>query len=136
MATDYGRDVRCTTSLKTGRFVSGVRLVAEACFRRLTTPRGMLRGGDEEANYGLDLTELLGATNLRGVEASLPGRIRAELEKDPRVEEVTVDVLVTTTPAGDSTFSITIDVVTGLGPFTLQLLASAVTVEILGITTS
>ncbi len=118
--------------MKTGRFVSGLRLVAEACYRRLTTPRGTLRGGDEEANYGLDLMELVGVTNLRAVEASLPGRIRAELEKDPRIESVSVDVLVTKV-AAMATFTITIECVTGIGPFTLQVLASAVTVELLGI---
>ncbi|HXG69984.1 MAG TPA: hypothetical protein VNJ04_05145 [Gemmatimonadaceae bacterium] len=130
---DYGRDMSCTTSLKTGRFVSGVRLVAEACYRRLTTPRGTLRGGEDESNYGLDLTAIIGRTDARSVEASLPGRIRSELEKDERIESVAVDMLVTT-DAGRTTFGITVQCVTGEGPFELQLLASDVTVELLGIT--
>lgn len=134
MAVDYGRDVSCTDSMKTGRFATGVRLVAEAAYRRLITPRGMLRGGEEEANYGLDLTELCGTTNPTATAASLGGRIRAELLKDERIESVDVDVLTTTTAASEVSFTITIAAVTGAGPFTLQVLASTVTVELLGIT--
>jgi len=134
MSVDFGRDVSCTDSMKTGRFVTGARMVAEACYRRLVTPRGTLRGGEEEQNYGLDLTELCGSTNPTSAAASLPGRIRSELSKDERVESVDVEVLVTTDgPA--TTFAITIAVQTGAGPFTLSLLASAVTVELLGLTT-
>jgi hypothetical protein len=132
MSVDFGRDVSCTDSIKTGRFVTGARLVGEACYRRLTTPRGMLRGGESEQNYGLDLTALVGGTNPKSTAASLPGRIRGELLKDERVESVTVDVLTVTSGALVS-FDITISVVTGAGPFTLQLLASAVTVELLGL---
>ncbi len=69
---DFGREISCTDSLKTGRFSTGARLVAEAAYRRLTTPRGTLRGGEEEANYGIDLTEMCGATNVKLLQASLP----------------------------------------------------------------
>ncbi len=117
----------------TTRFVTGPMLVAEACYRRLTTPRGMLRGGEDEANYGLDLTELVGGTNPKAVSASLQGRIASELRKDERVESVEVDVFVETAPNSMVSYTITIDVVTGAGPFTLQILASTVTVALLGI---
>lgn len=134
MAVDFGRDTSCTTSLRTGRFVSGARLVGEAAYRRLTTPRGMLRGGEEEANYGLDLTELVGSVSAKRDQASIPGRIRSELTKDERI--VTVDVQVAISTAGPATtFDITIDAVTTAGPFTLVLRASALTVELLGLTT-
>lgn len=135
---DLGRDVSCTDSILTGRFSTGAQLVAEAAYRRLTTPRGMLRGGEAEANYGLDLTELCGATNARSIQASLPGRIRSELTKDERIESAAVNVAVNVAVSQDgpdTTFSITVECVTSDGPFTLQLLASAVTVELLGITT-
>ncbi len=135
MSTDYGRDVSCTDSLKTGRFVTGARLVGEAAYRRLTTPRGMLRGGEEEQNYGLDLTELCGATNPDSAAAALPGRIRSELSKDERIASVDVDVLVSKS-GPETTFTITIEAQTvAAGPFTLVLLASAVTIELLGVTT-
>ena len=131
---DFGRDVSCLDSLRTGRFVAGARLVGEACYRRLTTPRGMLRGGEAEQNYGLDLTELCGSTNPKAAAASLPGRIRSELSKDERVESVDVSVL-STTEGPATSFAITIAVQTAAGPFELQMLASAVTVELLGLTT-
>ncbi len=134
MATDYGRDISGTDFLKTGRFVTKTRLVGEAAYRRLTTPRGMLRGGEEEENYGLDLTELVGNVNPTAASASLPGRIKSELLKDERIESVDVEVLVTTT-GPETSFQITIEALTGEGPFTLQLLATAVTVELLGVGT-
>ncbi len=130
--TDFGRDMSCTTELRTGRFATGARLVGEACFRRLTTPRGMLRGGEEEANYGLDLTELIGSGNVKADAASLPGRIKSELKKDERV--LTVDATVTVTTEGPATvFDIAIECDTDEGPFTLTLRASDVDVELLGI---
>lgn len=132
MSTNFGRDTSCTTSLKTGRFVVGTRLVAEAIYRRLTTPRGMLRGGEEEANYGLDLCGLVGTTDPIATAASLPGRIQAELLKDERIESVSVSV-VPLVEGPSVSFTITIAAVTGAGPFTLTLRASSVSVELLGV---
>lgn len=132
---DYGRDISCTTSLGTGRFVSGARLVAESCYRRLTTPRGMLRGGEDDSTFGVDLTALVGGTNPKATAASLPGRIASELQKDERIESVSVDVLTDTSRSGLVTFTITVSAETGAGPFTLTLLASAVTVDLLEIAT-
>ncbi len=134
MAVDYGRDISCLDSLSSGRFATRARLVGEACYRRLTTPRGMLRGGEEESNYGIDLSELVGSVNPKSAAASLPGRIASELSKDERIESVEIDVLVTT-EGPETSFAITIEAVTGAGPFTLKLLASSVTVALLGIET-
>jgi len=96
----------------------------------------MLRGGEAEDNYGIDLTELIGGTNSKSLEASLPGRIVAELSKDERIESITVDVLALRSTDGTVSFQITVDATTGEGPFELQLLASAVTVELLGVPTA
>lgn len=134
MATNYGKDTSCTTSLRTGRYATGLRLVAEAAYRRLTTPRGMLHGGEEEADYGLDLTDLIGSSAPDVVAVSLPGRIASELAKDERIEGVDVDVAVQR--EGPATrFLITIEATTGEGPFTLQVVANEVTAELLGLTT-
>ncbi len=134
MSTDFGRDISCTDTLRTGRFVTGTRLVGEACYRRLTTPRGSLRGGEEEANYGLDLSELVGSVSTKSDLAALPGRIRTELLKDERIEAVNASVLATGGKL--ATFDVTIECQTSAGPFTLTLLASGVTVELLGIKTT
>lgn len=130
--TDYGRDTSCTTSLRTGRFVTGVRLVAEAAFRRVSTKRGLLRGGEAEKDYGIDLSDYVGSTNPKRDAAALPGIIGGELRKDERIEHVDVDVLIVRDGA-ETNFEITIEAQTGEGPFTLVILASKVTVELLGI---
>jgi hypothetical protein len=134
MATNFGRDISCTTGLRSGRYASGRRLVAEACYRRLSTPRGMLRGGDEEADYGIDLSEYLGASRPKAAAASLPAIIEAELRKDERVEQV--DTTVTLTSNGvASELLLTVRVTTGEGPFDLQVSVDEVSVELLGIST-
>ena len=133
MATNYGRDVSCTTSRKTGRFSSGTRLVAEACFRRLITPRGMLRGGEDEQDYGLDITELFGSSVSRAERAAIPGRIQNELLKDPRVESVEAIVSETLLPGGAIAWEISITGTATEGPFDLQLAVSGVTTQLLGL---
>lgn len=134
MATEFGRDTSCTDTLRTGRYATGLRLVAEAAYRRLTTPRGMLRGGEDERNYGLDLMSIVGRGNPTLVAAELPGRIRAELLKDERIDAVEVDVAVVTSGPATS-FTVSIDVTTAEGPFALQLSVSDVSVTLLRIST-
>lgn len=132
--TDYGKDISCLDGLRTGRFAKGRRLVAESCYRRLTTPKGMLRGGDEEQDFGIDLLEYLGASNPKQVAAALPAIIEAELLKDERVVEVTA----TCTLSNDGpAFALNIDVhvVTGEGPFNLAISVDEVSVNLLGIST-
>ncbi len=92
----------------------------------------MLRGGEAERNYGKDLSELIGSVAPKLAAASLPGQIKTELLKDERLESVAIVVkMVTEGPK----VSFQIDIVgeTAEGPFTLVLLASAVTIELLGI---
>lgn len=130
--SDLGKDTSCGTGLKTGRYVTGPRLVAEACFRRLTTPRGMLRGGEDEGNYGLDLTDLIGSVTTGADAASLPGRIESELKKDERILDLRVDVADESQGPGRA-FVITIEAETNEGPFTLGISADEVTVDLIGI---
>lgn len=94
----------------------------------------MLRGGEAERNFGLDLTALIGSTSTKADEAALPGRIRAELTKDERIESVDVVVLAKDeSSAGGRSYEITIEAITGEGPFTLAVGVDGVTVELLGI---
>jgi len=134
MAIDFGVDVSCgPRGLRTGRLSRGVTLLAEAAFRRLTTPRGTLRGGDEESIYGEDLTAYVGRTgNTTTTAASLPAIIRAELLKDERFSEVNASVI-RTVNGPTVTFSIAIACATDAGPFTLKLAVDEVTTELLGI---
>jgi hypothetical protein len=114
--------------MRTGRIVTGWRVVAQAIYRRLTTERGTLRGGDEEAAYGVDLAGYVGAVALPAAIAQLPGIVRAECMKDDRVSNVeasaatatasnglvsiTLDIAVTLVDEGES-FDLTLSVSTG-----------------------
>ena len=133
MAAPYfGRDTSCTTKLRTGRYATGSRLVAEAAYRRLTTPRGMLRGGEDEADYGLDLLGLVGSVATKSDAAALEGRIGLELAKDERIVTATATV-VSVTEGARTTFDITVEAETTSGPFTLQIGIDDVTIELLRI---
>jgi hypothetical protein len=132
--TEFGRDISCTDSMRVGRYSTGVRLVAEAAYRRLTTPRGMLLGGEEEADYGFDLSEVIGEVEPNVIAAALPGRISSELTKDERIESV--ETVVTVTQDGPTTtLLVNIDGTTAEGPFSLQLSVSDVTVDLVGLST-
>ena len=133
-ASSFGVDMSCTDEVRTTRLVNGTRIVAEACYRRLITPRGSLIGGEDEANYGLDLTSLVGSTNVDEIAAALPGRIALELQKDDRVGDVSTNVVVTK-DGPSATFGVTIRVTTTEAEaFTLTLAVSDVSVALLGIT--
>jgi hypothetical protein len=112
---------------------SGLQLVAESVYRRLTTTRGTLFGGDDEANFGLNLEDVIGQVTTPSAAAALPGQIEAELQKDERIESVTATVVPVI--SGPSTsWTITIAAQTALGPFLLVLSVSEVTTQLLGIT--
>lgn len=128
--TEFGKDTSCTDELRPGQLVTGKRLLAEAIYRRLTTPRGTLLGGEEEADYGIDLLDLVGSASSKSDLAALPGRIQNELLKDPRIDSVSA--LVTSSSFGPSlSVTIEIDVISSEGPFDLQLSVNEVSVELL-----
>ena len=81
----YGVDTWCGDSLVTGRLSRGKQTAVLALYRRLRTPRGTLRGGEQEQNYGIDLSEYVGQVGVDTALASLPGVVAGELEKDARV---------------------------------------------------
>jgi len=130
--TDFGRDTLCLDSLRTGRYATGVRLVAQRCYHRLTTPRGTLRGGQHERNFGIDLVGMCGAAITTQLEAAIGPRVRNELLKDEQVLTVDVDVSVSGGDL-DRTWTIAVDAQTAEGPFQLVLAVAGVTVEIMGL---
>lgn len=133
MATDFGRDTSCTTSMRTGRIVRGRQLLAEAAFRRITTPPGTLRGGEAERNYGIDVTALVGASEPRKAAARLPGIIRAELLKDERFLDATATVVAIASGAATE-FEINIRLETEeSGAFTFKVGVDEVSAQFLGI---
>lgn len=133
--TDFGTDTYCLDSLRTGRRVSGVRRVAQNAYHRLITPRGTLRGGADEGDFGLDLAGKVGSATTQALQMALPGQISSELRKDPRVESVTVSIVWTKTPAGEVSAELAIEVQTAAGPFELVLGVDAVSAKILRLVT-
>lgn len=134
MTVDYGYDTSATDGIRSGRLVRGVRLVAEAAYRRLITPKGSLRGGRDEQNYGEDLTAYVGSVDSRFVAAALPGVIRAELLKDERIDSVDVAVTVEDLGAGARRYIVRISCAASNGEsFALTLAVSDVDTTLLGI---
>jgi hypothetical protein len=127
-----GRDTYCVDELRPGRYARGVQLVAQRCYHRLVTPRGELLGGDDEANFGFDLASFVGSTAAADIDAMLPVRVRNELLKDPMVDSV--DVKAERTESQKRvTWTLTIRVQSGAGPFDLIVGVSDVTTELLGV---
>lgn len=132
---DFGVDMSATTEIRPGTIVTGPRLVAEALFRRYTTPRGDLRGGEDEANYGEDLTEIIGSVDPKNRGATLSARCRNEALKDDRIDAAALEIeVLETTANGEVSFQIRIDAGTAAGPFSLTMSVSLVTVELVEIT--
>jgi len=131
MSTGYGTDLWCLTSVQPGRLVSGKLLVAQAIYRRLTTPRGTLRG---DLSYGYDVVGLIGAIGTEAAATVLRFAVRAEVMKDDRVQDV--DVTVTRAIVGPGEESLTISLSVLLTEesesFTLTLTASDVSLDVVG----
>jgi hypothetical protein len=130
---DYGRDISCTTSLRTGRLSSGLVLLGEAAYRRITTPRGALRGGEDESIYGIDLLDMIGDASSRQATARLPAQIQNELLKDVRFADVQVSV--TSSADGPSVSYLILISITASGgeSFTLRVGVDEVSSQLLGI---
>lgn len=130
IVVDFGRDTWCRDSLRTGRLASGLELVAQRCYHRVTTPRGSLRGGEDEENFGIDLSAEIGALAGDGNALRLQGAIEGELRKEEVVDTVKATVSETVNGA-EVAYDITIEVETAEGPFELVLAASEVSVDLL-----
>lgn len=88
----YGTDLSCQTDLAEdfGEVDPNSMLaLAEALVRRLDCPRGHL---PDDADYGIDLKGAVNRGSARADLLALAGQIRAELEKDDRVDRASVSV--------------------------------------------
>lgn len=107
----FGKDQWCADRLVTGRYATGWLIVAQACYRRLITPVGMLRWGEEESRYGFDVAGFIGAVGDEAALAALPVLVAAELSKDDRVADVLCIATSTSTNTnGMVTIALAIDV--------------------------
>ncbi len=126
--TDFGRDTLCIGGRRTGRYVSGKRLLGQRLMHRLTMRKGQLRGGVAEQNAGLYLPGLLGATIDDTMLGTIGPRIKNELEKDQQVYTAAATVEQRKV-AGRIAWTITIAVESDVGPFSLVLSVDGVTVD-------
>jgi hypothetical protein len=134
MATGYGRAMWCTDQIRSGRHASGWRVVAQAYYRRLTTPRGTLRGGEEESAYGFDVCGYVGAVGEAIALRALPAQVAAELAKDDRGTGVSCEAAIATDADGLTSIVLTITATLAdeSDDFTLTLAVTSTTVTILG----
>ncbi len=107
------------------RRITGNEAVAHAVARRLVTARGSMSWAPD---VGFDVRSYLNESLDRSTLLFLSGAIRAEAEGDERVRSADVR-LDFDQPTGALTISLSI--VTGDGPFTLVLRASALSVSLL-----
>ena len=130
--TDYGRDTLCLTELRTGRYATGVRLVAQRFFHALTTPRGSLSGDERHANWGDDLADCLGLPGGVAAEAAIRAKIARAAGNEDAIMSVTTAIVSEQLADGSWSHAVTLDAQTAAGPFTLVLSVDAVTVALLG----
>lgn len=91
MTTDFGTDLDCADDLREMMtLTSGLRLVAQAVYRRLSTPRGMVI---DAPGYGYDLRALLHKGQTPTARTAIPGLVRAEVLKDERIDNAEVQVV-------------------------------------------
>ena len=128
---DFGTDLSCTDDLDEAMAeVSGLEVVAPAIHRRLFTPRGTLWNGSEGLNYGLDLREFLNRTMTPKFVATIPGEIQNEVAKDERV----LSCKATVVESSLLSMTISLSVVTGVGPFAMVLSVDKAAVQLVAFT--
>ena len=123
---DYGRDLSCMTDLtSTATEVTGRLLLAESCVRRLQTDQGALI---DDPNYGYNIVgEIDNDLTDRDI-ARIASQVDNELMKDERIRlsQTTASYVQKT-----GILTVSIRLTDHIGPFTLVLAISAVTIDIL-----
>lgn len=125
--TDYGTDLAGVGDLDPyGAVVSGTLVVAQACARRLSTPRGRVI---DDPNYGFDLTQFINDDATNSSLAALRAGTVSECLKDERVLTATCDAVL-----ARNVLTVTVKLTTGDGPFSLVLTVDKTSVQVLSVT--
>jgi phage baseplate assembly protein W len=131
--SDLGRDTLCIGSLRTGCYATGVRLVAQRLYHALSTPRGSLCGDEHHANWGDDLTDVVGMPGGAAAEARIRAKVARAASNDETIRSVSTTIASTQDADGSWSHAVTIDAVTAEGPFQLVVPSIAdLTVAMLG----
>ncbi len=122
---DFGTTLSCTFDLDPmGAVVSGLTALSQALVRRITTPRGRLL---TDPNYGYDVTGELNDDVTTQQVAAIGSAMDQEFLKDQRV----FASLTTVTLASDGSLDTSSLIQSSLGPFSLVLSVSQVSVAII-----
>lgn len=125
--TAFGSCWSCISDLvMPATMATGFQVVGEAVVRRWQTPRGGLIG---DPNYGLDLSDMVGADLTRVEIAALANAASSEAEKDERV--LSCDVTLT---FFNGTMTVIGRIQTAQGPFQLVVSVDQVSVTLLQVT--
>lgn len=128
---DYGRDISCTDDtnpMMTELKDDDVRLVEEAIFRRLITPKGRLL---DDSLYGFDLHQFQNAAVDAKVVATVQAGIRGQCFAEETVETATVVVEVLGDDPQDLSMVIDVSGECAAGPFQFTVEVSQVSVSLL-----
>ncbi|WP_437623395.1 hypothetical protein [Sorangium sp. So ce1151] len=123
----FGADLDCGEDLREDMRLASPRLaLAQAAYRRLTTPRGAVI---DSPDYGTDLRELLSRGMTSAELAAVPGVVRGELTKDERFESVDVRTRMLDT----ATLELVIRCRTASSPFELTMNVTAAAATLAGV---
>lgn len=122
---DFGTTLSCVFDIDSmGATVSGLLALSQALVRRITTPRGRLL---TDPNYGYDVSGELNDDVVAQQVGQIGANIDAEFLKDQRVFASTTTV----TLLPDNSLNTSSSIQSALGPFSLILSVSNVTVTII-----
>jgi hypothetical protein len=125
--SDLGIDIAAITDIWPDfRLARGRTNLAMALLRRLRTPRGALAEFGDDPDYGYDIIDQLNSEHTEAELAGIDAEVDGEVLKDPRVRSAEVETIFT---RENNELSVTIDVLSGEGPFRLVLAVSDLTVE-------
>jgi hypothetical protein len=129
--TGFGTDITLTDDLSpVWGLSSDDECLANAIYRKVTTPPGSLDEIDDPSYDSIDLRSYVNLKLNKAGVSNLKSRLSAVCENDPRVRRCIADVKFT---FETMTMVVELQLLTAQGPFTLVLMATDVTVEILSI---
>lgn len=123
-----GCDIACTTGFPLRmRMCWGQENLGNAQIRRLNADEGSLASIGDDPDYGYNLADQINASFDRsqpGALAAVGGRVRAELEKDVRINQAKARII-----AGGDSLTVYLNLSTEVGPFSLVVGVSDLTVD-------
>jgi hypothetical protein len=126
--TFYGSDTYCINDLPLvdTQVTDPVQLIGQRIVRRLSTPRGALALIGDDPNFGYDVRQWINNKAGPGDIALAQAAIESECLKDEQIIGVTASIAFS---ANTSAMTVTLQLVTGVGPFTLTLNVNQLTVD-------